>query len=146
MQWSRSSRSVRLGGCAALLVCLLALVGCTPDQSASFDRINTIRTAHELPALLPSPHAMAKAQAWAEHLASIGRLEHSDLWDGMPDGGKAIGENVGAGGDLDTIYAAFMNSPKHRTNLLDPRWNWAGTGVAVGADGTMYVVQVFAAY
>lgn len=146
MPWSRSPRTVRLGGCAVLLVCLLAVVGCTPEQSASYDRINAVRTAHQLPALLPSPHAMAKAQAWAEHLAAIGHLEHSELWAGMPEGGRSIGENVGMGGDLDAVYTAFLNSPKHRANLLDPRWNWVGTGVATSADGMLYVVQVFATY
>lgn len=146
MQWSKRPPTVRLGGLAVLLVCLLAIAGCTPEQTASYDRVNRIRTEHELPTLLPSPHAMAKAQAWAEHLATAGRLEHSELWDGMPEGGRAIGENVGMGHDLDAIYAAFLASPKHRTNLLDPRWNWVGTGVATAADGTMYVVQVFATY
>lgn len=146
MPWSSTSRRVRCGGLGLLLVCLLALVGCTPEQSATFDRINQIRTSQGLATLLPSPHAMAKAQAWADHLATIGRLEHSDLWDGMPDGGRAIGENVGAGGDLASIYAAFLASPRHRANLLDPRWNWVGTGVATAPNGTIYVVQVFATY
>jgi hypothetical protein len=143
---SRAPRTLRLGGLAVALVCLLALAGCTPEQTATYDRINRIRTEQGLPTLLPSPHAMAKAQAWAEHLAAVGHLEHSDLWDGMPEGGVALGENVGMGGDLDAISAAFMNSPKHRANLLDPRWNWVGTGVATGANGLLYVVQVFATY
>lgn len=146
MQWSNPTRTARLGGAAVLLVCLLALVGCTPEQTGAYDRINRTRTEQGLPALLPSPHAMVKAQAWAEHLAATGALAHSDLWAGMPDGGVSIGENVGMGGDLDSIHGAFLSSPRHRANLLDPRWNWVGTGVATAPNGTIYVVQVFATY
>lgn len=128
------------------LVLALALAACTPEQSATYDRVNTIRAEHGVRTLLPSPAAMTKAQAWAEHLAAAGKLEHSDLWADMPDGGHAVGENVGTGPTLAAIDDAFMASPEHRANLLDPQWNWVGTGVAHDTRGTLYVVQVFANY
>ena len=146
MSWSKPSAVVRVRSALAVVVCVIAFTACTPEQTASYDRINAIRTQNSLNTLLPSPYAMAKAQNWAERLAATGKLEHSDLWAGMPDGGLAIGENVGMGASLDSIYAAFMVSTKHRTNLLDPRWNWVGTGVATNATGTVFVVQVFANY
>ena len=146
MSWLRSSRSVHLGRVLAVLLCLFAFTACTPEQTASYDRINVIRTQNGLNTLLPSPQAMQKAQTWAERLASTGKLEHSDLWADMPVGGVSIGENVGMGASLDSIYDAFLGSTKHRTNLLDPRWNWVGTGVARSANGTLFVVQVFANY
>ena len=130
----------------ALLLCLLALTACTPEQTASYDRVNAIRAENGLNTLLPSPHAMAKAQAWAERLAATGRLEHSDLWADMPEGGVAIAENVGMGATVDSVDDAFLGSPRHRGNLLDPRWNWVGTGVARSANGMVFVVQVFATY
>ena len=36
-----------------------------------------------------------KAQAWAEHLARIGRLEHSNLSAGISYRWRSLGENVG---------------------------------------------------
>jgi uncharacterized protein YkwD len=89
---------------------------------------------------------MVKAQAWADHLAATSQLQHSDLWADMPEGGYAIGENVGQGPSVDAVNAAFLQSPKHRANLLDPRWNWVGTGVARSSNGTVFVVQVFCYY
>ena len=57
-----------------------------------------------------------------------------------------LGENVGHGPSVAAIEQAFMNSPGHRANILNPEFNWAGTGVSVAADGTVYLVQVFARY
>ncbi len=129
-----------------VLVLAVALAACTPEQTATYDRVNAIRAEHGVRTLLPSPAAMTKAQVWADHLAAVGKLEHSDLWADMPDGGHAVGENVGAGPSLAAIDDAFMASPEHRANLLDPQWNWVGTGVAHDTRGTLYVVQVFADY
>lgn len=119
---------------------------CTPEQTNAYDRINVIRAENGLPTLLPSPQAMVKAQAWAEHLAGTGVLEHSSLWDGMPEGGFAMGENVGQGPSVEAVNAAFLKSPKHRANLLDPQWNWAGTGIARSPNGTLFIVQLFCHY
>jgi uncharacterized protein YkwD len=57
-----------------------------------------------------------------------------------------LGENVGSGPSVEAIQAAFMNSPGHRANILNPEFNWAGAGVAVAGNGTVYVVQVFGKY
>jgi uncharacterized protein YkwD len=36
-----------------------------------------------------------------------------------------------------------MASPGHRANILDGKFTRTGVGVAVDADGTVYVTQVF---
>lgn len=129
-------------------ICALAwlLSACSPAQLSALETINNTRAARGLSVLTPSPHAMDKAQAWAEHLAAEHNLKHSNVTDGMPDGWRRLGENVGSGPDVGAIFAALLLSPSHRANLVDPRWNWAGTGVASASDGTVYVVQVFALY
>jgi uncharacterized protein YkwD len=141
------SRRIRLGLAAvAALACLAVVSACTPEQSQALGVVNGSRSDAGVAGLLPSPHAMDKAQAWAEHLAAIGRLEHSDLRDGMPDGWKQLAENVGYGPSIEAIEQAFLNSPGHRANLLNPVYNWVGTGTARSANGTLFVVQVFAKY
>lgn len=107
---------------------------------------NRAREDHGVGTLLPSPHAAAKAQAWAETLASEGHLRHSDLHVGMPEGFRKLGENVGRGPEVGAIHQAFLDSTAHRANLLDPDYRWIGTGAARSADGVLYVAVVLAAY
>jgi uncharacterized protein YkwD len=141
------NRTGRLAIVAVVLAALaVVLSGCTPEQQAVLDRINATRNDAKLTQLLGSPHAMDKAQAWAEHLAQTGSLAHSNLTDGMPEGWTKLGENVGRGSSIDAVYDGFLRSPAHRANLVDPDYNWVGTGTAVAADGTVYVVEVFARY
>jgi uncharacterized protein YkwD len=130
----------------AVAALLLLLTGCTPEQQAVFDKVNASRAQAGMGALLPSPDAMNKAQAWADHIAQSGALAHSTLAAGMPEGWTKLGENVGRGPSIDAVYQGFLDSPGHRANLLDPTFNWVGTGVAISPDGTVVVVQVFARY
>ena len=131
---------------ATLVLALLALIGCTPEQQAALNEVNATRRAAGLTELLPSPHAMAKAQAWAEQLARNNGLSHSQLAIDMPGGWRMLGENVGSGPSIAAVHQGFLNSPHHRENIMNPAWQWLGTGVAVAANGTVYVVQVFARY
>jgi len=53
-----------------------------------------------------------------------------------------LGENVGRGGNIETLHQAFMDSPGHRDNLLNPVYDLVGIGV-VWSEGIPYVVEVF---
>lgn len=59
----------------------------------------------------------------------------------------AIGENIAYNrGFADPISIAvekWLESPSHRQNLLSPRWRESGIGIALAADGTYYLTQVF---
>jgi uncharacterized protein YkwD len=52
------------------------------------------------------------------------------------------GENVGMGPGLDVLQRAFMNSPEHRSNILDRRFHRFGVG-AVWKNGIVYVTVEF---
>jgi uncharacterized protein YkwD len=130
----------------AVAAFVLFLTGCTPEQQAVLEKVNASRSQAGVGELLPSPDAMNKAQAWADQLAQSGAPAHSSLSDGMPEGWTKLGENVGRGPSIDAVYQGFLDSPGHRSNLLDPAFNWVGTGVAVSPNGTVIVVQVFARY
>lgn len=58
----------------------------------------------------------------------------------------AAGENIYAAnfGDAADAMTAWMNSPGHRTNILNAQWTWLGTGFAEGS-GRHYYVQDFGA-
>lgn len=131
---------------AVAVAAALLLTGCTEQQLELVDRINATRAEYGLPGLVPHPAVMAKAQAWAETMATDGELRHSELSDGITGDWLVIGENVGYSGDIPTVHQAFLDSPNHRANILDERFNWVGTGYAESEDGRIWVTQVFVQY
>ena len=58
-----------------------------------------------------------------------------------------MGDNIGAGGGLDTadaIEQLWMNSAPHRANILNGSYRAVGVGIAYSADGQAWVVADFA--
>ncbi len=53
------------------------------------------------------------------------------------------GENVGLNNSLEGVEPEFMDSPPHRANILNPKYNRVGIGV-VEKDGILWVTQDFA--
>ena len=85
--------------------------------------------------------AQAKAQDWANHLASRGTLAHSRLSSGLSDW-RMVAENVGYGSSVSAVHRQFMSSSGHRANILGRGYTHLGTGVARG-HGNTWVVHVF---
>jgi uncharacterized protein YkwD len=50
---------------------------------------------------------------------------------------------VGVGGSLESLEAAFMNSPSHRENILRTSFAHAAVGVARDDDGHIWVTVIF---
>jgi uncharacterized protein YkwD len=142
---TRGTRLPRILGVAVALVAVATLLsGCfgTPDQESSFGLMNNDRVAHGEAGLFPHGALLAKAQAWADHLASINALEHSSLPSGVSTCWQTLGENVGYGSSISAVENAFMASSPHRANLLNSSFAYAGTGVAYRGS-RVFVVQVF---
>ena len=55
---------------------------------------------------------------------------------------NSAGENVAYNASAEAAFEAFMHSPAHRSNLLDPDFNAAGFA-AIWSEGRLYVVQDF---
>ncbi len=114
------------------------------------------RAAAGVPALSENAVLRDMAQAYAQYMAAHGFFSHTD-----PQGrtfqdriaasgysGTANAENLGltTGSDMSVVIAGWMNSPPHRTNMLNPVYVVAGTGMATGTwQGSLatYVVAVF---
>ena len=89
---------------AGLLASLLLLGAClTQSQGKAHGLVNESRARAGVHQLAHDSQAQAKAQAWAENLASRNQLAHSRLSDGM-DGWKAIAENVGWGSSIEHVH------------------------------------------
>jgi hypothetical protein len=109
-------------------------------------RINATRAAAGVAPLTLDSELSGLAQAWAQQLADWQRLQHaSDLSAGLGQSWQKLGENVGRGSGTDSIYPAFVASPTHYANIVDPSYTRIGIGVVQGADGRQYTVQRYLA-
>jgi len=141
---------VIFGRYAAALV-LIATVSVIPsaghvdtvaDEASFVSRINDLRTGLGLPPLAVNDNLVAKARGWAATMAGNGSIWHSTLSDGVTAGWQRLGENVGMGGSVDVIEAAFVASPHHYENLVDPGFRSIGVGVSTNG-GTLFVAEEF---
>lgn len=146
------ARPRRRKALALLSVVLLAVTvsACMPaEERTFFDRTNALRLSRVVRPLAEHDVLTAKAEQWAVHLAGTGMLAHSQLSQGL--GGlawKSLGENVGVssptGDTLLRLHNTLAGSSEHLQNMLDPQFTHMGVGVATGADGRVWVVEVFA--
>jgi uncharacterized protein YkwD len=118
------------------------------------DLANAERAKAGLKPLRQNPQLMQAAQTQAEQTATARRLEHvlpdaryprpQDRLDASGYPWRAWAENIAFGQrtPVDAVEA-WMQSPGHRKNLLNPNYTELGTGVAIDATGRPYYVQVF---
>lgn len=121
--------------------------GHDPAAEASLVEVtNRFRAAHGLPPLAVDAALRSQARRWARHLATTSTLAHDpDLGTGVVRPWSLVGENVGRGPGVADLHAAFVASPTHRANLLDPGYTRIGVGALRGSDGRLYVVVRFLA-
>jgi hypothetical protein len=129
----------------------LALHGLVPasaspagDESCFLSAINAARTAAGAAPLSVQGDLLRIARSWSQTMATAGQLFHDpNLSKLAPSSWLTLGENVGTGPTCDAIAQAFMNSPEHRRNILDPAFTTVGVGVVDSADGTVWVTEDF---
>lgn len=96
--------------------------------------INQQRVSRGLPALLESPELNRSAQSWSDWMVSNSQFTHgSDFSSRISAVGydwQAAGENIATGfGTPREVVTAWMASPDHCRNILDPSFRDVGTGV-----------------
>ncbi|WP_254766927.1 CAP domain-containing protein [Salinilacihabitans rarus] len=128
-------------------------------ERAIHEEVNEVRTDRGLRALEYDEDLAAVARAHSEDMAENRFLSHTgsdgstvgDRYDRAGVTCQAWGENAlynyHAGEDPETVaqksVQQWMDSPGHRENLLDSRWDAEGIGVAVTDDGRLYATQNF---
>jgi hypothetical protein len=112
------------------------------DEASFVAKINDLRVSKGLPILAVNDNLVAKARSWAAGMAAAGRIWHSTLSDGITADWQKLGENVGMGGSVDGLHAAFVASPHHYENLVDPDFTTVGIGIAMNGS-TIYVAEEF---
>jgi uncharacterized protein YkwD len=122
----------------------------TPDAGSIeqdfIARINGVRASQGLNQLAADSAQLTDvARAWAATMADAGSISHRpDLVAVAPSTWTRLGENVGVGPDAETIHNAFVASPGHYKNLVDPSFTTVAVGVVV-RDGRIYVTENFMA-
>lgn len=130
---------VAMGLVAALSMLSAPTVGAsdvgrpTTDLEAEFlAHLNRIRAEHGLGSLSAHGELTTASRNWSAHLASINDLAHeSDLSRGLSADWRRLGENVGTGPEVAAMMQAFMNSPAHKKNILEPGFTHVGIGVVI---------------
>lgn len=113
-----------------------------------FELTNRSRRANGAPGLKRSLRLNRSAKRKAKRLARSEVLAHG-RWAQLIDrithrGFGAIGENIADGQtSAAQVVEAWMNSPEHRENILNPEFTHMGVGLASSEDGTEYWCQHF---
>jgi uncharacterized protein YkwD len=160
---NEASAMKRTGMClSAVGVVLAAFVlvhaGETPfkmseEEAKLLELTNLERKKKELPPLKASPLLFKLARAHSANMAKQQLLDHTldekSPFDRMKDAGYQFqkgGENIAEGDEsigIAVIIRNWMESKKHRANILDPEYTEIGLGVGRAKGGKIYYTQVF---
>jgi uncharacterized protein YkwD len=123
------------------------------------DEVNADRAANGLPSLAANDVLSGLARQRSQQMLSSGVFSHYDaagnlVFQGLLNAagfpyafaGENLAENNYAWGQsMDQANTQLMNSPTHRANILNTRFNEVGVGIAgPGPKGEFYYTQIFA--
>lgn len=113
-----------------------APAGASPSNEADFvARINSTRASVGLPPLTVDSQLTSVARSWAVQMRDgvCGQGNHichaSSLGAGITHSWAKLGENVGTGPTVADVHPAFVASPGHYANIVDPSFTHIGVGV-----------------
>jgi uncharacterized protein YkwD len=150
------------GGLHTALISAAGAAGFPPMTAPEYQflaELNADRAANGLPPLAANGILSGLARQRSEQMLASGSFSHYDgagklIFQGLLNGvgfpyafaGENLAENnYPWGQSLDQANTALMNSPAHRSNILNPRFNEVGVGIAgPGAGGRFYYTQLFA--
>lgn len=157
MQPSRSFQDhgkapVVVFGCLVASILLListtfpASADTAADERRFIELVNELRVEEGVQPLLVDNELRVQAREWSETMAAKDSLEHStDLASGMTADWALLGENIGVtdNADIDALFDAFVASPTHYQNLVDPEFSEVGVGVVYGPKGKLWTTHRF---
>lgn len=125
-------------------------------EHRAFQLINEKRAAQNLALLKWNDDVAKVARLHSQDMAEYKFLSHEGTDGSMVDDRadriglsrwRSIGENIaynrGYAQPIEFAVERWMQSPKHKQNLLGANWQESAVGIAVTADGTYYLTQVF---
>lgn len=154
-RWSRRCRTIAVSLVTALTVTVPlahSVNAATVDGPADplaieqdfVARLNQVRAGLGIGPLEVDAQLVSVARDWAGHLAAVDTLSHNpNLATDVTEPWVKLGENVGTGPSVDSLFSAFLASPHHYENIADPAFNRVGVGVVLTADGTIFTAHEF---
>ena len=143
---------------AVLVIILTSLCPTLIAQSRSetevFQLVNRERSKARLGTLEWDDQLAKLARDYSRQMAREGFFDHydrqgrtvTDRAARLPNWSE-IGENLFVCEDHEyftrTALRGWLESPTHRTNMLDRNWTATGIGIATARDGRIFVTQVF---
>ena len=110
--------------------------GASPANESDFvGRINATRASVGLPPLAVDAQLTSLARGWAVQMRDgvCGEGAHichaPSLSSGVSHSWQKLGENVGTGPSVGDVMPAFIASPSHYANIVDPSFTHIGVGV-----------------
>jgi hypothetical protein len=99
-------------------------------------RVNELRASKGLGAVTVDSNLSSVAQNWALHMGQSDAISHrASLAAGVTIDWRLLGENVGIAPDVNQMMDAFIASPSHYKNLVNPNFNRIGIGTVSTPDG-----------
>ncbi len=120
----------------------------TDDEAQFVALINELRSSKGLPSVEVHQELVGPSRDWARQMAAVGSLAHApDLSVGVTVYWIKLGENVGVApiNSTQQLFDAFVASPAHYQNLVDPTFRYVGVGVVTDQQGRMWTTHRFMA-
>lgn len=113
------------------------------------DKVNQVRIDNAVGFLNWNPELAKVAEARAKYLLKTETLDHKEwLRFYYPKGFCRVGENLAVlFPDSDSVVKGWMDSPSHKANIFERRFNVTGLAVVKGkfkGKDTVMIVQTFA--
>lgn len=113
------------------------------EEEAFFESLNETRVELGLSELKLNTELTNLSRDWAAEMADEGEIFHANpISANMTSDWLKLGENVGVGPQVDALMAAFIDSPTHYQNIIDPEFTHVGVGV-VWEDDLMFTTHRF---
>jgi len=113
------------------------------DEDAFVAALNEVRADNGLPAFTVNVELSDLSRVHAQVMADAGEIFHaSPISAGYSGDWSKLGENVGVGASVEVLVDAFVASPGHFANIIDPNFTEVGVGV-VWRDSALYTTHRF---
>ena len=112
-------------------------------ESEFVAKINNLRASKGLGSLSVHGELTSIGRNWAAQMASAGEISHNANFPNQVSADwLKLGENVGRGYDVHSLFDAFVASPAHYKNLVDGAFTHVGVGVVI-SNGTIFTSHQF---
>lgn len=122
------------------------------QEQEAYNYVNSDRSKYGLPNLQLDPQLCALARTKSRDMVANKYFAHESPTLGnvrtmLKNAGYSFagaGENIARHATVLKSHASFLSSAGHRRNIMSANWTKIGVGVALDANGFVYLTQIFA--